>query len=76
EEFFILTIDDNGKGIDEQHREKIFEPGYTTKEKGMGIGLKLSKRFVEGIGGTITLVNKAEKGTKFRITIPVYKKNS
>ncbi|HSD62205.1 MAG TPA: ATP-binding protein, partial [Ignavibacteriaceae bacterium] len=46
EEFFILTIDDNGKGIDEQHREKIFEPGYTTKEKGMGIGLKLSKRFV------------------------------
>lgn len=70
EDFFILIIDDDGKGIDSQHREKIFDPGYTTKEKGMGIGLKLSKRFIEGIGGTITLSDKKEKGTKFRITIP------
>ncbi len=67
---FILIIDDDGKGIDIQHREKIFEPGYTTKERGMGIGLKLSKRFIEGIGGTITLEDKKEKGAKFGITIP------
>ncbi len=74
--FFILTINDDGKGIGEEHREKIFEPGFTTKERGMGIGLKLSKRFIEGIGGSITLNDKAEKGTKFRISIPLYKQNS
>jgi two-component system nitrogen regulation sensor histidine kinase NtrY len=76
EEFFMLTINDDGKGIDKQHRGKIFEPGYTTKTKGMGLGLKLSKRFIEGIGGTIALVNKAEKGTKFTITVPLHKKNN
>ncbi len=76
EEFFILIIDDNGKGIDLQHREKIFDPGYTTKEKGMGIGLKLSKRFIEGIGGTISLADKKDKGTKFRISIPRQKQIS
>ncbi len=70
EEFFIFIIDDDGKGIDLQHREKIFDPGYTTKERGMGIGLKLSKRFIEGIGGMITLADKKDKGTKFRISIP------
>ena len=73
EEFFILTIDDDGRGIDPRHRDKIFDPGYTTKERGMGIGLKLSKRFVEGTGGTIVLADKKEKGTKFRISIPQHK---
>jgi signal transduction histidine kinase len=62
--------------VDTQHREKIFEPGYTTKERGMGIGLKLSKRFIEGIGGTISLGDKIEKGAKFRITIPLHKQNT
>ena len=76
EEFFILIIDDDGKGIDLQHREKIFEPGYTTKERGMGIGLKLSKRFIEGTGGNITLADKKDIGTKFRISIPRHKQNS
>ncbi len=76
EDFYKIAIDDNGKGVDMQHREKIFEPGYTTKERGMGIGLKLSKRFIEGIGGTITLAEKIEKGAKFRITIPMHKQNS
>ena len=73
EEFFILIIDDDGRGIDTRHRDKIFDPGYTTKERGMGIGLKLSKRFVEGTGGTIVLADKKEKGTKFRISIPQHK---
>ena len=76
EDFYKIVIDDDGKGVDTQHREKIFEPGYTTKERGMGIGLKLSKRFIEGIGGTISLADKIEKGAKFRITIPLHKQNT
>jgi two-component system nitrogen regulation sensor histidine kinase NtrY len=75
-EYFILVIDDDGKGIDKQHQGKIFEPGYTTKERGMGIGLKLSKRFIEGVGGTIILSDKNEKGAKFLISVPVQKLNS
>ncbi len=70
EEYYTLILDDDGRGIDEKHRQKIFDPGYTTKEKGMGIGLKLSKRFIEGIGGSISLTDKKEKGTKFRISFP------
>ncbi len=70
EEYYTLILDDDGKGVDEKHRQKIFDPGYTTKEKGMGIGLKLSKRFIEGIGGNISLTDKKEKGTKFRISFP------
>jgi signal transduction histidine kinase len=70
EEYYTLILDDDGRGIDEKHRQKIFDPGYTTKEKGMGIGLKLSKRFIEGIGGSISLIDKKEKGTKFRISFP------
>ena len=75
EDSYKLVIDDDGKGIDPLHRDKIFEPGYTTKERGMGIGLKLSKRFIEGIGGTISLADKKEKGAKFRITFPQQKHN-
>jgi nitrogen fixation/metabolism regulation signal transduction histidine kinase len=70
EEYYTLILDDDGKGVDQKHRQKIFDPGYTTKEKGMGIGLKLSKRFIEGIGGSISLTDKKEKGTKFRISFP------
>jgi len=70
---FILTFTDNGKGIPPSDRDKIFEPGFTSKEKGMGIGLKLTKRFLEGINGNIVLQETSEKGTIFRITIPQLK---
>ena len=50
---YIIYFEDNGKGIPETSIEKIFEPGFTTKEKGMGIGLKITKRYIESIGGEI-----------------------
>jgi two-component system, NtrC family, nitrogen regulation sensor histidine kinase NtrY len=67
---YILIFADNGIGIPASERDKIFEPGYTSKEKGMGIGLKLIKRFLEGINGNIILQETSEKGTIFKITIP------
>ena len=67
---FILYFSDNGKGIPETDKEKIFESGFTSKERGMGIGLKLSKRFLEGINGNIILLKTSEAGTTFQITIP------
>lgn len=72
---FILEIEDDGKGIPEPISEKIFEPNFTTKERGMGLGLKLAKRFIEGINGSISLEKKNEPGTLFKIIIPVLQKN-
>ena len=72
---FVLLFVDNGKGISEKDKDKIFEPSFTTKKKGMGIGLKLIKRFLEGINGNIILLETSEKGTTFRITIPKFVKS-
>ena len=58
---FIILIKDNGNGIPEDAKEKIFDTNFTTKEKGMGIGLKLAKRFLEGINGKIFLLETSKK---------------
>jgi len=71
---FVFLFSDNGKGISAENKDKIFEPSFTTKEKGMGIGLKLIKRFLEGINGNIILLETSDKGTTFKITIPKFSK--
>ncbi|HSR18566.1 MAG TPA: ATP-binding protein, partial [Ignavibacteriaceae bacterium] len=72
-EFYKIVISDNGKGISENNKSKIFEANFTTKEKGMGLGLKLAKRFLEGINGSIKLINTGGDGAEFEITIPKLK---
>ena len=67
---FEIIISDNGQGIEEEDKEKIFQTNFTTKEKGMGIGLKLVKRFVEGINSSIDLISSTPEGTIFKIIIP------
>ena len=71
-EIFLI---DNGKGIPVESQPKIFESNFTTKETGMGLGLKLAKRFLEGIGGEIVLLNSNENGTTFKISLPEVTKN-
>ena len=66
-----IFISDNGTGIPQNYQDKIFESNFTTKEKGMGLGLKLAKRFIENSKGSIELVESSEQGTKFLITIPL-----
>lgn len=70
--FCNLFVKDNGKGIMLENREKIFEQNFTTKSSGMGLGLKLAKRFLDGIGGDIQLVETAAHGTTFRIRFPIH----
>ena len=66
-----LRIRDTGPGIDPEVRDKIFEPGVTTKSGGWGVGLALSRRIVEGVhGGKIELLEGLE-GTTFQIRLPV-----
>jgi signal transduction histidine kinase len=66
---FSIFVKDNGSGIPEQFRDKIFDSNFTTKEKGMGLGLKLARRFLEGINGNISLSETSQTGTIFKITL-------
>ena len=68
-----VSVKDNGTGIPDQYKSKIFEANFTTKEKGMGIGLKIAKRFMESIKGDIVLKENSEKETNFEIIIPLKK---
>lgn len=66
----IITVSDNGSGIDPQVAERIFEPQFTTKTSGMGLGLAIVKKIIENQKGQITFTSKAGKGTVFTVKIP------
>ena len=72
---YKILIEDNGKGISTKDREKVFDSNFTTKEKGMGLGLFLAKRYVEGLEGKISLLKSSNNGTTFKILIPLDKKS-
>jgi signal transduction histidine kinase len=59
-----ISISDNGPGIADDIREKIFRPNFTTKSNGNGLGLAISKHIVEGSGGRIEF-ETSPKGTTF-----------
>lgn len=67
----LLEINDNGCGIDEENLEKIFNPFYTTKSDGVGLGLSISSRLIEENGGVINAESTIGKGTKFSILLPM-----
>ena len=68
----LIEIEDNGIGISRKNRDKIFEPKFTTKSKGMGLGLSIIKNLVTNYNGEIDF--KSTKGkTTFKIELPVYK---
>jgi signal transduction histidine kinase len=66
----LVRIDDPGRGILEEYKELIFEPFFSTKKKGMGIGLYLTKKIIEAHEGEIAVRSQAEQGTTFFIRIP------
>ena len=66
-----LTVEDNGRGMDEQTRRQIFTPYFTTKEKGTGLGLAIVHRIIGEHGGTIHVDSEPAKGTRFEIRLPV-----
>ena len=66
-----LYIHDDGKGIDPQIINRIFDQNFTTKNMGMGLGLSMSKKFINNIGGEITVEKTSRNGTTFLIVMPV-----
>jgi signal transduction histidine kinase len=70
--FSYIAVSDTGGGIESNELEKVFEPYYSTKKFGIGLGLAITKRFVEEHGGTITLESTVGKGTTMKFRIPVH----
>ncbi len=75
--FIVIHIDDNGHGIDENDKAKIFDPFFTTKKSGMGLGLSISARIIDGFGGHLSAKNLEPHGAKFSISLlqSKYRKN-
>jgi len=68
-----VTIEDNGSGIPENKKDKLFKPSFTTKTKGMGMGLAIVKNIINNANGEIWFESEEGKGTKFFIEFPLIK---
>lgn len=66
-----ITVKDNGIGIQNQDIDRVFEPKFTTKNSGMGLGLGIIKNIIENYKGTITFETEYGKGTTFTVTLPI-----
>jgi two-component system, LuxR family, sensor kinase FixL len=66
----LVSVKDSGTGIDEAIRNRIFEPLFTTKSTGMGMGLSICRSIVEAHGGKLWATPAMPYGTDFRFTIP------
>jgi signal transduction histidine kinase len=67
----LLSVEDNGKGIEEAGREDIFNPFFTTKTRGTGLGLAISKKIAKEHGGDISVRSASGKGSVFTVELPV-----
>jgi PAS domain S-box-containing protein len=69
-----VSVRDFGAGIDEAQRDKLFEPFYTTKTGGMGMGLSISQSLIHAHGGSLWAENNPDRGATFYFTLPVAEK--
>jgi signal transduction histidine kinase len=68
----VIAITDNGEGISEELREKLFSPSFTTKSSGMGLGLAIVKNIVENFSGHVWFETQEGEGSTFYIEIPIW----
>ena len=71
----IVTVKDNGKGIPEEIRDKLFQPNFTTKSGGMGLGLSIVRNIVRNAGGRINYETEPGKGSSFFVELPIMEEN-
>jgi signal transduction histidine kinase len=67
---YAIVVEDTGVGIEETNREKIFEPYFTTKTSGLGLGLILTKKIADAHGGEIRVESAPGKGTRIQVVLP------
>ncbi len=70
---YVIDVADTGKGIERKHHKTVFRPGFTTKQRGWGLGLSLAKRIIEEYhhGRIYVLRSAPGEGTVFRIELPI-----
>lgn len=73
--FAKISVKDNGIGIKEENRHRVFEPKFTTKTSGMGLGLGIIKNIVENYNGSITFESTMQAGTEFIVRLPILEDN-
>jgi C4-dicarboxylate-specific signal transduction histidine kinase len=66
-----VTIEDNGPGVDPGAERNLFDPFFTTREGGMGMGLAISRSIVENHGGRLCVDENASNGARFRVELPL-----
>lgn len=67
----MITVADTGVGIERANLPRVFDPYFTTKRGGTGLGLPLTRNIVEGLGGTIAAASEPGRGTEIRILLPL-----
>jgi signal transduction histidine kinase len=67
----LVTVRDNGTGIAPEHADRLFQPYFTTKKHGTGLGLFVTRKLVADHGGTIDCTSQPGEGTAFRVRLPV-----
>ncbi|WPH11558.1 sensor histidine kinase [Variovorax paradoxus] len=67
----VLTVTDNGRGIAPEAMPRLFEPFFSTREGGLGLGLSLSETLASGMGGSLTAANALPRGARFTLLLPL-----
>ena len=67
---YVVSVKDTGCGIREEDLNKIFDPFFSTKEKGTGLGVSIVRNIIEGHGGSIRIESKLDAGTTVTIDLP------
>ena len=69
-QYVCLTVEDNGRGMKEEVRARIFEPFYTTKKRGTGLGMSMVYGIVRQAGGSVSVASRLGKGTRVTVLLP------
>ena len=74
ESFYLVAVKDNGSGMTDEVKEKVFQPNFTTKSTGAGLGLAMVKQIIDSHHGKISFVSSHREGTTFFIEFPIFNK--
>jgi signal transduction histidine kinase len=67
----LITVQDSGPGIDQEHMDRIFRPFFTTKSNGMGMGLSICRSIIEAHNGRLSASSGIDHGCVFRVALPI-----